>query len=201
MSDQYLGEIRIVGFNFAPYGWAQCMGQVMSISQNNALFALFGTTYGGNGQSTFSLPDLQGRVPVGYGGASTNGAPSYVQGQVGGVASVTQLISNMPVHNHAIVSNLSAQVSTTVLGVEANLAEPVAGSVLALPVDSNGNAISLFHAPDATKPQIPLGPNNAVVNGTITAATSGQSVPISVINPYLAVNYIVALQGVFPTRG
>ncbi|MHB0765675.1 phage tail protein [Stutzerimonas sp. NM35] len=201
MSDQYLGEIRIVGFNFAPYGWAQCMGQVMSITQNSALYSLLGTIYGGNGLSTFALPDLQGRVPVGYGNSAT-GAPPYVQGQVGGVSQITQLTSNMPIHTHAITSNLTVQVDpTTVLNVEANLTEPVAGSFLALPVDSSGNAVSLFHAPDASKAQIKLASNNPTLSGNITAAVNGQSLPMSVINPYLAVNYIIAMQGQYPTRG
>lgn len=201
MSDQYLGEIRLVGFNFAPYGWSQCMGQVLSVSQNAALFSLLGTLYGGNGQSTFALPDLQGRVPVGY-GVSTNGAPTYIQGQVGGAAQVTQLVSNMAAHNHQIASNLAVQVDpTTVLNVEANLTEPVAGSFLALPVDSNGNAINLFHAPDSSKAQIKLASNNPTLTGTISAGVSGQSVPMSVMNPYVAVNYIIAMQGQYPTRG
>src|ERR1700688_71986 len=100
MGDQYLGEIRMVGFNFAPNGWALCNGQTLAISQNNALFALLGTTYGGNGTTTFQLPDLQGRVAMGQGNGA--GLTPRVIGEIDGEQNHTILITETPMHNHAL---------------------------------------------------------------------------------------------------
>src|SRR5438874_9368321 len=99
MAEPFLAEIRIMSFNFAPKGWAMCNGQLLSISQNTALFSLLGTTYGGDGRVNFALPNLQGRVPIGQGTlANTN----YVLGEVGGNSNVTLIATNMPAHNHAV---------------------------------------------------------------------------------------------------
>jgi microcystin-dependent protein len=100
MSGYYLGEIRMVGFNFAPRGWALCSGQIMSIQQNTALFSLLGTTYGGNGQTTFGLPDLRGRVPMNWGNGP--GLTPRVQGEMDGVENVTLLNTQMPQHSHLL---------------------------------------------------------------------------------------------------
>lgn len=99
MASPFVGEIRIFCFNFAPKGWAFCDGQLLSISQNTALFSLLGTMYGGNGQSTFALPDLQGRVPINSGQGA--GLSDYVQGEPGGLETVSLLISEMPAHSHS----------------------------------------------------------------------------------------------------
>lgn len=109
MPDQYLSEIRIFSFGFAPKGWAQCDGQILSISQNAALFALIGTIYGGNGQTTFGLPDLRGRVPLHFG--TLQGGGNYTQGQTGGSAAVTLTISTMPQHNHLVNANPNGNAS------------------------------------------------------------------------------------------
>src|SRR5690348_2596573 len=101
MADPFVAEIRIFGFNFAPKGWAFCAGQLMPISQNTALFSLLGTTYGGDGKSTFGLPDLQGSVPLGMGQSSASGQ-DYFEGQMGGTESVTLLQSEIPAHTHAV---------------------------------------------------------------------------------------------------
>src|SRR5215213_9505849 len=98
MSDQFVGEVRLVGFNFAPTGWALCNGQLLPISQNTALFSLLGTTYGGDGKSTFALPDIRGQVVVGPG--QSPGTSEYYEGQAGGSQDVTLLNSEMPAHNH-----------------------------------------------------------------------------------------------------
>jgi len=98
MSDPFLGEIRMVGFNFAPRGWAMCQGQLLSIAQNNALFALLGTLYGGDGQTTFGLPDYRGRSPVGMGQGP--GLSAVVQGEMAGTENVTLTLNQMPMHNH-----------------------------------------------------------------------------------------------------
>src|SRR5579872_7445348 len=103
MSNPYLGEIRIVGFNFAPVGWALCNGQLMSIQQNTALFSLLGTTYGGNGVTTFALPNLQGRVPIHFG--QSPGTSNYVQGQMAGAEVITLATSQIPPHSHLVNCN------------------------------------------------------------------------------------------------
>ncbi|MGV1009147.1 MAG: phage tail protein [Dermatophilaceae bacterium] len=106
MSDQYIGEIRLFGFTYPPNGWAQCNGQLLSIQTNTALFSLLGTTYGGNGQTTFALPDLRGRVPVGSGQGP--GLSPYDQGQLGGTERVTLTTGQMPMHNHVVAAASSA---------------------------------------------------------------------------------------------
>jgi microcystin-dependent protein len=102
MSNPFIGEIRMVGFNFAPQGWAFCSGQLMSIAQNNALFALVGTTYGGDGQNTFGLPDLRGRVPIHQG--QSPGTSNYQIGQQGGTETVTLISSQLPAHTHPVAA-------------------------------------------------------------------------------------------------
>jgi microcystin-dependent protein len=170
MSNPFLGEIRAFGFNFPPKGWALCNGQTMSISQNAALFALLGTNYGGNGISTFNLPNLQSTVPLGF-GTSPAGA-SYVIGEVGGVENVTLNQSTMGPHSHAL------------LGVNA------AGNAH-FPVSAYGNAsANAYYAPDAT-----LQP---LVATTIAPVGGGQ--PHSNIQPYLTISWCIALTGVFPSR-
>src|SRR3954468_17329979 len=101
MADQFLAEIRILPFNFAPTGWARCDGQILPISQNTALFSLLGTTYGGNGQSTFALPDLQGSAPM-HPNNNNQAQPLHFLGETGGVEFVTLLTTEIPVHSHAV---------------------------------------------------------------------------------------------------
>ena len=172
MANQYLGEIRMVGFNFAPVGWALCNGQLMNISQNTALFSLLGTTYGGNGTITFGLPNLQGRVPVHQG---SNGFASYVLGQLSGAESVTLLNNNMPIHNHLVNCNSAG----------GNQATP-GGGLLA--VESTGTSSDYTTAAaDSTM-------NPAMIG------TAGGNVPFSIVQPYLCVSFIIALTGIFPSR-
>jgi microcystin-dependent protein len=181
MSDQYLGEIRMTGFNFAPIGWALCQGQTLSISQNSALFALLGTTYGGNGTSTFNLPDLQGRVPISWGNGA--GLSSVVIGEKAGSNNVSIGLTNLPSHNHPLaVSNATAVLS-----------DPT-GALLAQPNTS-------------TDPRTPGSTTAGYVTGNPTGLAAptaigniGGSVPLSVAPPFLAVNFIIALTGIFPSR-
>jgi microcystin-dependent protein len=102
MSQPYVGEVRLVGFNYAPYGWALCNGQALAISDNSALFTLIGTTYGGNGQTNFNLPNLQGRTPIHWG---SNGVNTYVIGQTGGAETVAVTLSQHPLHTHALMGS------------------------------------------------------------------------------------------------
>jgi microcystin-dependent protein len=165
VSNPFLGEIRLVGSNFAPRGWAFCQGQVLSIAQNNALFALLGTTYGGNGTTTFGLPDLRGRVPVGFGQGP--GLSNYAQGQAFGVEAVTLTSTQMPAHTHAVRASTGRATTNRPTG-----AYQAAGNSYALTQDV------------AAAPTDQTGGGQAHENH----------------QPSLALNFIIALQGIFPSR-
>lgn len=203
MSDPFLGEIRMVGFTFAPYGWAMCQGQVMSISQNQALFSLFGTTYGGNGQTTFGLPDLRSRSPVGTG--TGLGLSPIEPGDQGGEEAITLTMSQLPAHTHTATTTggvsvtgpvaIPATATTTGEG-----AIPTTSTVLG-PVGEGGRPGTLY---STAAPTTTLAPFNVTLTGpgpTVTNSVTGSSLPTPLRNPYLGLTCIVALQGVFPTRG
>jgi microcystin-dependent protein len=176
MTQPFLGQIQAFGFGFAPRYWAQCNGQTLSIQQNTALFALLGTMYGGNGVSTFMLPDLQGRVPM---SAGTFAGNSYAQGDFGGEEQITLTLNTMPLHNHSFVGSLA----------NATVRVPAAGQSLATATLPSGTA-DLFYGPDTT-PQ-PL--------NTSSVGQSGNNLPHTNIQPYLAINWCIALSGIFPSR-
>jgi microcystin-dependent protein len=173
MSSPFVAEIRIFPGNFAPKGWAFCNGQILPISQNTALFSLLGTTYGGNGQSTFALPDLQGRVPMHPGQGP--GLSLHDLGEEGGEKFVTLLQSEMPAHNH------NAQGSNTNSNQQAVTANFHAGSTQ-----------NKRYAPAATAPDTTMNP--------FIIAPTGSSFPHNNMSPYLTLNFCIALQGVFPPR-
>jgi microcystin-dependent protein len=170
MSEPFLGEIRTFGFNFAPRGWAFCNGQLLSISQNTALFSLLGTFYGGNGQTTFALPDLQGRVGIHQGQGP--GLSPYELGEVSGSETVTLTSAQMPTHSHQVVANATTATSGR-----------TAGNV---PARTSGNSYAA--APDGTD-------MNAGMIGT-----TGGSQPHTNLQPFLVLNFCIALQGIFPSR-
>jgi microcystin-dependent protein len=187
MGDQFLGEIRMVGFNFAPNGWALCQGQSMSISQNAALFSLLGTQFGGDGVQTFKLPDLQGRAPIGQGNGLS--LPPVVMGEKGGQPTVTILASNMPTHSHLVVppvSNVAATSSSPVSGFPAVAAGTVSGGNRGEAVTVTGYAAAAVSGQTA---------------GAYTTGFTGNSLPLNIQSPYLCVNFIIALAGIFPSRG
>ena len=223
MSEPFLGEIRMVGFNFAPTGWALCAGQTMAIAQNSALFALLGTTFGGNGQVTFGLPDYRGRSPVGMGAGP--GLTAIDQGEMSGTESVTLLSTQMPQHTHAAVFSgqpgpVSGTAATTVsVDVGTNVANPMtaptqgATTYLSATTAKAGLTAVTFNGlysstpPDATKAT--LGGVQASTAGTGLSATSAGNVsvspagggqPVPIRNPYLGTNFIIALEGIFPSR-
>ena len=173
MSDQFVGEIRAFPFNFAPKGWAMCNGQLLSISQNTALFSLLGTTYGGDGKSNFALPNLQGRVGIHMGQGP--GLSNYVEGQTGGEENHTLLLSEMPVHAHAVNGNANA----------ANT-DSLSNAFPASTAATGGNTYS--NATDGTTM------NPGVI------APAGGGLPHNNLQPYLTLNYCIALQGIFPPR-
>lgn len=197
MSDPYLGEIRLVGFNFAPYGWALCQGQTLSISQNAALFSLIGTTYGGNGTTNFELPNLQSRVPVCFGQGA--GLSAYVIGQSAGAENVTLNQSQMPMHTHPFTP-AAGSVSIQAGNALGSTATP-GGNYLVNGGDPGGSGlVAINFAPQAGAGT--LG-NIAGVTANLSGAigTTGGSLPTPILQPYLALNFIIALQGIFPTRG
>lgn len=171
MSNPFLGEIRMFGFNFAPRGWAMCNGQILSLAQNTALFSLLGTQYGGNGSTTFGLPNLQSRVPLHQGQGP--GLSSYSIGQSGGVEAQTLTQAQMPTHNHAFTA-------------PCNTDDPNAGS-------------PKNNFPAAVGNPIYATTSNATM-GAGTTGASGGSQPVSMMPPYLTVNFCIALQGIFPSR-
>lgn len=171
MATGFIGEIRMFAGNFPPRGWALCNGQLLSIAQNTALFSILGTTYGGNGQTTFGLPNLQGRVPMHWG----TGLSTYAQGQMAGVENVTLLQSQMPIHSHLVNASSNG----------GNQASP-ANNLPA--VESTGTSLDY---------------SNGAVNTTMNPATIGNAgggQPFSIVQPYLTVTFIIALQGIFPSR-
>lgn len=172
MADPFVGEIRCFGFNFAPQGWAFCNGQVQPISQNEALFNLIGTTYGGDGVTTFALPNLQSRVPIHQGSFAGN---NYIPGQVGGVETVTVTTQELPAHTHAITATSNA----------ATLKRPVTNTFYA--ASSSGNN---FYEPGTTL--------TALASNTVSSAGGGQV--HSNIQPYLTLNWCISLFGIFPSR-
>ncbi|RKE25171.1 microcystin-dependent protein [Paraburkholderia sp. BL23I1N1] len=204
MSDPFLGEIRMAGFNFAPRGWAQCQGQLMPISQNQALFSLLGTFFGGNGVSNYQLPDLQGRSPVGMGQGL--GLSPIDIGETGGTENASLTIENLPQHTHT--ATVSGGAGTASIAIPASTstasgtqtAAPSNTSVLG-PISAGGRPGEIYSTATA---DTTLKPFNATLSGTaptVQNSMTGSSLPFSLRNPYLGINFIIALQGVFPPRG
>ena len=179
MSQPYLGEIRMFAGNFAPRNNAQCNGQLLSIAQNTALFSLLGTFYGGNGVQTFALPNLQGRLPINQGNGP--GLTPRVIGEVGGSENVTILQTTMPQHNHVVNA-------TTDIG---NLTGPSDKAIPAEPTDGT-NPGTLYVTPPNTITPSPL--------NALAVSLNGGSQPHQNMMPSLAITFIIALQGIFPSR-
>ena len=171
MSQPFIGEIRMFGGNFAPSGWAFCNGQVMSIAQNSTLFNLIGTTYGGDGQTTFALPNLQSRVPIHQG---TNQYGSYTIGQSGGVESVVVAPDQLPVHNHPLVGG--------------------AGGNTGLITPANH-----FPGPWSAEPYAAAAGSPVTMSASAVVNTGG-SQPHDNMIPYLAVSFIISLFGIYPSQ-
>ena len=165
MSTPFLAEIKIVSFNFAPKGWALCNGQLLAISQNQALFSILGTTYGGNGQTNFALPNLQGRVPLHVG-------QGIILGESAGEVAHTLTIPEMAAHTHLASASSAAQTAAAV----ANTSYPGSGNLNAY----------------GANPDTPM--------NTLIVGNSGGSQPHENMSPYLVLNFVIALQGIFPSR-
>ena len=187
MATPYIGEIRLVGFNFAPEGWAICDGSLLSIAENEALFNLIGTIYGGDGQETFALPDLRGRVPV-HAGTSSFGTP-FVEGELGGSEAVTLTTNQLPSHQHGLSAVAANQVATSHLG---STNTPTAATVSAQAVDSLRQPARMFSVGGTT--------TLAPITPTGTTQPDGGSQPHENRQPYLAALYIISLFGVYPSQ-
>ena len=187
MSDPFIGQVILFACNFAPVGFAFCQGQLLPISQNIALFSLLGTTYGGNGQTNFALPDLQGRAPLHFGQGA--GLSDYVLGEHGGIDTIALAQSEMPQHSHALTSTMTA----TCRNAGANVTTPVG----TLPgIAAGGATIYAAAAPDAN-----MQSGAIALGGSLTAANTGGGAAHNNLQPYVAMNYCIALLGVFPPRG
>lgn len=223
MSDPFLGEIKMVGFNYAPVGYAQCNGAILAISTNSALFALLGTMYGGNGVNTFGLPNYCSRSPVGMGQGP--GLSNITQGEIGGTETVTLLVNQMPAHVHGATftgqpSAVSGTASTTVaVDVATSTANPMvapaagATTYLSATTAKAGLTTVAFNGlytgttPDSTKASLggisastSGGSLTTTAAGSVTLASAGNNTPVPLRNPYLGTNFIIALEGIFPSR-
>jgi microcystin-dependent protein len=182
MSDPFIGEIRAFGFNFAPVGWAKCQGQLLSIQQYSALYALLGTQYGGNGTTTFGLPNLQGRMIIGDN-------VDHVIGTSGGQESVTLTVQQIPSHAHAVtLSGLTATLNG--LNDDGDIKTP-GGHCLA-------NNTSDAYSTDV--PNAAMHAGSIAISGTPTCGTTGGSLSHDNMPPYQVLNYCIATMGIFPTR-
>lgn len=181
--EPFIGEIKIFGFNFFPVGHQTCQGQIMSISQNTALFALLGTIYGGNGQTTFALPDLRGRVPIGQG--QGGGLPNYIIGEAAGTPTATLVLSNLPQHIHTL-SNVNVKIKASSENGDESVPEGNFPATTTTPTYSGNGATP-----------------NVFTGGTIVSGSTdvaGSNIPFSIMNPYLTINYCIATEGIFPSR-
>jgi len=208
--DPFVGEIRMVGFNYAPNGWALCNGQLLPISQNQALFALLGTTYGGNGTTNFQLPNLQSRLPMHAGQGL--GLSLRTLGEAGGVENTSILINNLPAHTHTATFTPSGGGGTPAVNVTVNgsnadgTTNTPGGNYLAGAAQGASQRQGALYV--ANPSQGSLGAIAGVsatisgvsTGGTVANALTGSNIPLATESPYLVVNFIIALQGVFPPR-
>lgn len=174
----YIGQIIMFGGNFAPRNWAFCAGQLLPIAQYTAVFSILGTTYGGDGRTTFGLPDLRGRVPIGQG--TGPGLSANALGQKSGAENTTLSVANMPTHNHGVALQAETAAGTT--------ANP-SNALLAI----STNQDRIYSPPDPAD-QIPMHPDS------IAQQNVGNGQSFSNMQPYLVVNYVICLQGIFPSR-
>ncbi len=182
--EEYLGMIKIFAGNFAPRGWLMCNGQILSIAQNTALFSLLGTTYGGDGVTTFALPNFQSRAPIAMGQGP--GLSYRVQGEVSGSENNTLLISNLPPHNHqAVLSASNADAGQNAATVGASIATP--GSL-------SGRTFTGTLGYNTSTPNTVLNP------ASVTTTVTGQGIPVNNMQPFIAMNYIICTQGLYPSR-
>jgi len=194
-----IGEIRHFAGTFAPAGWSLCQGQQLSVADNQTLYAIIGTIYGGDGQVSFSLPNFSGRVGVGTG--QGQGLSNVVLGQVAGTEQVTLLQQNLPAHNHAVTSTPSnPQLTASVNSEPANALTPTTGvSIASAGYMSSGTFVPNLGFNTAT-PAVALNPATIDATSLVRNSIVGNSLPHNNMQPYLTVNFIICVYGVFPSR-
>jgi microcystin-dependent protein len=178
MQQPYLGDVRMFGGNFAPIQWAFCAAGLLSIAQNTALYSLLGTTFGGDGVSTFALPDMRGRIPIGQGQGP--GLSNYVVGQMAGSEQVTLFLSNLPGHNHSLNATQQAANTSTI------------GSTVLLGTATTSSGTPHLYAPLSGNTPAPL--------ASAAVSMSGNSQAHNNMMPTLTLNFVIALQGIYPSR-
>lgn len=201
MSDPFIGEIRLVGFNFAPRGWAFANGAQLAIVQNQALFSLLGVTFGGNGTSTFGLPDYRGRMPVGMGQGP--GLPNVQQGEIAGAPTVTLNVAQLPAHTVQFPQQTAPVSVTGTVAIPASSGDATTGSPANAVPGSTGRGTAIYDA--AATGSDTLKPFNVTLAGSATVPAGqstpvGSNAPISLASPYLGTNFIIALEGIYPSR-
>lgn len=198
--DPIIGTIMMIAFGWAPRGWMLCNGQLLSIQQNTALFSLLGTAYGGDGVNTFALPDLRGCAPVGMGNGPS--LTPIALGQRGGVESVTMTSAQMPAHVHAVVgtaTGMNASVAIPATTAGATMTTPSNLSIFATGSDADGNAVHVYTDAASNETLLPF---NAPVTGNLNLSSqpAGGNQPVQVRNPYVGCNFIIATEGIYPSR-
>ncbi len=198
MSEPFIGQITAFGFNFAPRSWAFCGGQIISIAQNSALFALLGTNYGGDGRSTFALPDLRGRMPVSFGqGPGLSNRPI---GQRGGRELEMLQNANLPSHSHtATFTPATTSVNVMASTTTATKGTPEAGDYIAAG-SAGGRGNNIYVAGSAAGTTVALGGVTFAEGGQVTVNPDGGNQAFPVMNPFLAISFCIALEGMFPSR-
>ncbi|VAX10040.1 Microcystin dependent protein [hydrothermal vent metagenome] len=193
MSEPFIGQISMFGFNFAPRGWSFCSGQILSISQNTALFSLLGTTYGGDGRSTFALPDFRGRFPMSYGAGP--GLPSYPIGMRSGRYAHQITLPELPSHTHgASVEVTSATLAASTEG--GSIAKAEANAYIASQSSLGADKNFIPNGSEGTTANL----SGITVSSTATIQNTGGSQAMNITNPFLAINFSIALMGIYPSR-
>ncbi|WP_372072891.1 tail fiber protein [Tistrella mobilis] len=199
MDGVYLGAVFLWAPSFAPRGYAFCAGQLLSIAQNDALFALIGTTFGGDGQTTFALPNLIGRTPLGVGQGP--GLSNYALGQTGGSETVTLTGNNLAYHTHTVAAELQAAIP--VATTDATEAQPADNVIL-----GSGNFVQTNEQGPPTRPanlfvavQNPEATLPVQMNGQVAVGSSGMNVPVQIMQPFAVLQYITPLYGIYPPQG
>ncbi|MBA1380966.1 MULTISPECIES: phage tail protein [Pseudomonas] len=191
----FIGTIQSFAFNFAPRDWALCNGQTLALSQYQTLFALIGVTYGGNGQTTFMLPNLQGRLPLGQGNGL--GLTPRVIGEISGTENVSATLNNLPNHTHAL-TGITAATTLQLANPASNPVNTPTATNSFIGTSGTGPGSAAIYSDQVGASPVPLQGVTTVVSGTV--APTGGSTPMAIMNPYLAINFSIALQGYFPSR-
>lgn len=178
----YIAEIRMFAGNFNPRSWAYCDGSLLSIAQNTALFSLVGTFYGGNGQTTFALPDFRGRVAVGAQNSQGPGLPAYQLGEMAGTPTTTLILTNLPFHNHPMTGTITMQANG---GTDGQTDDPTGRRLCGDSIYTNFTSELATMAP---------------LQSTLGTGFAGNNQPFSTMPPYLGMNYIICLEGIYPSR-